>query len=76
MVTEIADNCNKIYFYHFNHQNSCTFEDLKKVCPVECEKLTKETELDFNDGYLNIICGSFYMISELTQMLNISYYLN
>ena len=25
---------------------------------------------------LNIICGSFYMISELTQMLNISYYLN
>lgn len=76
MVAKIADNCNEIYFYHFKHQNSCTFEDLKKVCPVECEELTKKTRLDFNDGYLNIICGSFYMISELTQMLNISYYLN
>lgn len=67
---------NIFYFYHFNHSNSCTFEELKKVCPLECEELTKDTKIDFNDGYLNIICGSFYMISELTQMLDISYYLN
>ena len=76
MVNEIIDDADKIYFYHFEHQNSCTFEELHAVCPVECEELTKDTKIDFNDGYLNIICGSFYMISELTQMLNISYYLN
>ena len=76
MVNEIINSANEIYFYHFNHQNSCTFKELRTVCPVECEELTKDTKIDFNDGYLNIICGSFYMISELTQMLNISYYLN
>jgi len=74
MVKEISDNCDKIYFYHFSHQNSCTYGELKKVCPIECEELN--TNIDFNDGYLNVICGSFYMISELTQMLNISYYLD
>ncbi len=62
----------EIYFYHFSHQNSATFEELKTVCPVECKELTKETKIDFNDGHLNIICGSFYMIAELTKLLGIS----
>ena len=62
----------EVYFYHFSHQNSATFEELKAVCPVECKELTKDTQFDFNDGYLNIICGSFYMIAELCDLFKIS----
>ena len=76
MVSLIAQNCNIIYFYHFNHQNSCTFDELKSVCPVDCYELKSKDSINFDDGYLNIICGSFYMISELTQLLDISYYLD
>ena len=62
----------EVYFYHFSHQNSATFEELKAVCPVGCKELTKDTQFDFNDGYLNIICGSFYMIAELCELFKIS----
>ncbi len=62
----------EIYFYHFSHQNSANFKELKAVCPIECKELTRDTEIDFNDGYLNIICGSFYMISELAELLNLT----
>ena len=62
----------EIYFYHFSHQNSATFEELKAVCPVPCKELTKDTKIDFNDGHLNIICGSFYMISELVKLFGIN----
>ena len=62
----------EIYFYHFSHQNSATFEELKAVCPAPCKELTKDTKIDFNDGHLNIICGSFYMIAELCELLKIS----
>jgi len=62
----------EIYFYHFSHQNSADFEELKAVCPVKCKELTKNTKIDFNDGHLNIICGSFYMLSELLELLGIS----
>lgn len=62
----------ELYFYHFNHQNSATFEELKAVCPIECKELTKDTKIDFNDGHLNIICGSFYMIAELVELFGIN----
>lgn len=62
----------ELYFYHFKHENSATFEELKAVCPAECRELTKDTKIDFNDGHLNIICGSFYMIAELLELLKIN----
>lgn len=62
----------EIYFYHFSHQNSATFEELKAVCPAPCKELTKDTKIDFNDGHLNIICGSFYMLSELLELFGIN----
>jgi folylpolyglutamate synthase/dihydropteroate synthase len=62
----------EIYFYHFSHQNSATFEELKAVCPASCKELTKDTKIDFNDGHLNIICGSFYMLSELLELFGIN----
>ena len=62
----------EIYFYHFSHQNSATFEELKAVCPAPCKELTKDTKIDFNDEHLNIICGSFYMLSELLELFGIN----
>ena len=55
--------------------------DLRTVINLTGASLTSETPIsaysdELYDGYLNIICGSFYMISELTQLLDISYYFN
>jgi dihydrofolate synthase/folylpolyglutamate synthase len=60
-----------VYFYHFSHQNSAAYEELKAACPIEPKELKDDTEIDFNDGYLNIICGSLYMISELVERFGI-----
>ncbi len=76
MVEKISQIANVIYFYHFNHNNSCTFEQLKSVCNHnQCNELKSKNDIILDDGYLNIICGSFYMISELTELLKIGYYL-
>jgi folylpolyglutamate synthase/dihydropteroate synthase len=52
----------EIYLNEFNYPQACSFEELKKLCPVPAtkyqnQKLTKDK--------LNIICGSFYMIGEI-----------
>lgn len=62
----------EVYFYHFKHNNSCEFKDLQAVCQIEAKELTPDTKIDVNDGKLNIICGSLYMISELTEMFEIN----
>ena len=73
MINEICKNNNpEIYFYHFKHENSAVFDELKAVCPVQCKELNQNTKIDFNDGYLNIICGSFYMLAELLELLKIT----
>ena len=72
MVQSLFMQGDDIYFYHFKHQNSCPVQELQKVCPFESKELTPNTQIDFNDGHLNIICGSFYMISELAQRFDIN----
>lgn len=64
-------NFPEIYFYHFKHQNSCQVENLQSVCPIASQELIRDIKIDFNDGYLNIICGSFYMIAELIELFNL-----
>ena len=71
MLKLLFNEGDEVYFYHFSHQNSAEFEELKSACPVPSQKLTKDTEIDFNDGHLNIICGSLYMISELVERFDI-----
>ena len=71
MVQSLFDRGDEVYFYHFKHQNSCTVEDLQAVCPIESKELTPDTKIDFKDDKLNIICGSFYMISELVDRFGI-----
>lgn len=70
MIHSLFSDKDEVYFYHFSHQNSATFEDLQKIYPKAAELKTPE-QIIFNDEKLNIICGSFYMISELTKLLNI-----
>jgi dihydrofolate synthase/folylpolyglutamate synthase len=60
-----------VYFYHFSHKNSATFEELQAVCPIEAKELNKDINIDLNDDYLNIICGSLYMISELVERFKV-----
>lgn len=72
MVQSLFMQGDEIYFYHFKHQNSCPVQELQKVCLFESKELTPNTQIDFNDGHLNIICGSFYMISELAQRFDIN----
>ena len=62
---DCSEKTSDIYFYHFNHKNSATYEDLQAVAPFNAKELTPISEIDFNDGKLNIICGSLYMIAEL-----------
>lgn len=72
MVQNLFMRGDEIYFYQFKHQNSCPVQELQKVCPFEAKELTLDTQIDFNDGRLNIICGSFYMISELAERFDIN----
>lgn len=71
MVSSLFEDADEIYFYHFSHANSCSVKDLEAVCPVNSKELTSDIQIDFNDGYLNVICGSLYMIAELAALFNI-----
>lgn len=71
MLNSLFESDDEVYFYHFNHASSCEVSELQAVCPVKSKELFAETEIDFNDGCLNIICGSLYMISELVERFNI-----
>lgn len=71
MLQSLFEIGDEVYFYHFKHNNSCEFKDLSSVCPVESTELTAQTKINFNDGKLNIICGSLYMISELVELFKI-----
>ncbi len=71
MINSLFSEKDEIYFYHFSHKNSATYNELQEVCSYKATELKSKDQIDFNDGKLNIICGSFYMISELTQLLDI-----
>ncbi len=73
MVNLLFEKGDIVYFYHFNHSNSCDVKSLQAVCPIESYELLPDTEIDFNDGKLNVICGSFYMIAELLEEFNIKF---
>lgn len=65
-------NLPEVYFYKFGHANSCDVKVLQKCCPIPSQELLTDTEIDFNDGRLNIICGSLYMIGELVEHFKIN----
>ena len=52
----------EIYLNEFNYPHSCSYDDLKLVCPYKAEKYKGQ---GLKSDKLNIICGSFYMIGEM-----------
>lgn len=71
MVNTLFQKGDIVYFYHFNHQNSCDFATLQNACQIKAHELKSDTKIDFNDGNLTIICGSLYMIAELAERFDI-----
>lgn len=65
-------NLPEVYFYKFNHQNACDVKVLKESCSIPSQELSEDINIDFNDGRLNIICGSLYMIAELVERFKIN----
>lgn len=71
-VGQTEYNLPEVYFYKFNHKNSCDVKLLQENCPIPSKELLEDTKIDFNDGRLNIICGSLYMIAELVEHFKIN----
>lgn len=71
MLEILTSEKNEMYFYHFKHANACTVEELQKACPIESKELVSKNQIEFSNKVLTIICGSFYMIEELTKFLGI-----
>lgn len=67
MVSSLFEKNDEIYFNHFNNPNSCTFEELQQVCEFPAKEFESLEKLDFCEGTLTIICGSFYMINEVIE---------
>ena len=68
MTRTLFEKEDEIYFYHFSHKDSLEFKDFQKIYPNS--KILKEKNCLKKDK-LNVICGSFYMLSELLKFLGI-----
>ena len=66
MIEILFNSGDEIYFNHFNHANSATFEELSKVCNYPSQKYEGNLPNNFNG--ITIICGSLYMINELKNL--------
>lgn len=68
MINLLFKEGDEIYFNHFNHQNSATYEELSSVCKYPSKEFNGKLP-DFKG--ITVICGSLYMISEVMKDLNI-----
>ncbi len=65
MMEILFDKNDEIYFNHFSHNNSATFEELQSACQFEAKKFTSLEDLPFKNDTITVVCGSFYMLSEV-----------
>ncbi len=65
MLNELSKVADEIYYYHFDYPNSATVEELQAVYPASEYK----NKFDYTDGKLTVVCGSFYMLKELSEKL-------
>lgn len=63
MMKILFSKGDEIYFYHFNNKNSCSIKELQESCEFP-SKIFKSFD-DLPQGYLKIVCGSFYMLNEI-----------
>lgn len=67
MVDILFKEGDEIYFNHFNHANSATYEELSSVCKYPSKEYNGN--LPEFDG-ITVVCGSLYMISEVMKDFN------
>ncbi len=65
MVSLLFEKNDEIYFFHFNNPNSCTVEELQAVCKFPSKEFKSLNELEQRSDTMTIVCGSFYMLSEI-----------
>ena len=70
MIKRLFTQGDEIYFYHFNNPNSCTIEELQSACTLPSKTFVSLKELP-QDSRLTVICGSFYMLSEVLDGIQI-----
>ena len=63
MMEILFRDTDEIYLNAFDYLDACSFEELNSACPYKASKYNSSVKL--SDDKLNIVCGSFYMISEL-----------
>ena len=62
MMNILFEEKDEVFLNEFNYPKSCSYEELKNSCPVKAKKYNNQ---ELTKDKLNIICGSFYMLSEL-----------
>lgn len=70
MIDILFKEDDEIYFNHFNHNNSATYQELSSVCKYPSKEYN--CSLSEFDG-ITVICGSLYMINEVLKDFNINY---
>lgn len=65
MVKILFRKGDEIYFYHFNNPNSCTYEELEKICNYPSAPFVSLNKFNLKDDKITVICGSFYMLNEI-----------
>lgn len=65
MMEILFDKNDEIYFNHFSHQNSASFDELQQACSFDAKRFTSLSDLEKRDDTLTIVCGSFYMLNEV-----------
>ena len=68
MMKNLFTQKDEIYFYHFDSENACSEEELKKACEFNSKSFD---EFKKEANTLTVICGSFYMIKELLTKMGI-----
>ena len=63
MMKILFEDGDEVYLNEFDYPNACSYEELASKCPIKSEKYYPNIQLSADK--LNIICGSFYMISGL-----------
>lgn len=68
MIDNLFTTSDRIYFYQFNSDNACSYEELAEACKFDSKRFD---EFKKDSNTLTVICGSFYMIKELLTKMGI-----
>ena len=68
MMNILFRDGDEVYLNEFDYPNACTYGELSAKCPVQAKKYSEKIKL--TSDKLNIICGSFYMIGKMKELIS------